>query len=108
MKKAAEIFRKELEKISWSEPDIPVVSNVKAQDIQRSDLPQILVEQLYRTVKWEQTTAFMSERADYFIEVGPGKVLSGLIRKTAKNKVLGSVQDLASLERIFKGIKGGL
>jgi [acyl-carrier-protein] S-malonyltransferase len=108
MKTAAEDFRKELDKISWSEPSIPVVSNVKAQEIQRSDLPQILVEQLYRTVKWEQTTAFMSERADYFIEVGPGKVLSGLIRKTAKNKVLGSVQDLASLERIFKGIKGGL
>ena len=108
MIKAAGVFKKELEKISWSEPDIPVVSNVKAQEIDRFDLPQILVEQLYRPVKWEQSTAYMSERVDYFIEVGPGKVLSGLIKKTAKNKALGSVQDLASLERILKRIKVGL
>lgn len=108
MKNAALVLREELEKISWSKPDISVVSNVKAQEIHRSDLPEILVEQLYRPVKWEQSTAFMAERVDYFIEVGPGKVLSGLIKKTAKNKALGSIQDPASLERVFKRIKGGL
>lgn len=106
MKEAAEIFREELEKVSWSKPSIPVVSNVTAQEIQQSDLPEILVKQLYRPVKWEQSIAFMSEKVDYFIEMGPGKVLSGLNKKVAKNKTLGSVQDPTSLERVLKRIKG--
>lgn len=108
MKEAAMDLREELEKISWSNPEFSVVSNVKAQEIHRSDLPDVLVEQLCRSVKWEQSTAYMSQRVDYFIEVGPGKVLSGLIKKTAKNKTLGSVQDFASLDRILKKLKGGL
>ncbi|HBI26504.1 MAG: ACP S-malonyltransferase [Syntrophaceticus sp.] len=105
MKNAAIALQTELEMINWSEPEFPVVSNVKAREIHRSDLPGVLVEQLYRSVKWEQSTAHMSERVDYFIEVGPGKVLSGLIKKTAKNKALGSVQDSASLDRILKKLK---
>jgi [acyl-carrier-protein] S-malonyltransferase len=106
MKKAAELFRRELEKIKWSEPHTPVVSNVQAREIHGSDLPQILVEQLYRPVKWEQSTAYIAERVDYFVEVGPGKVLSGLVKKTAKDKVLGSVQDLASLKKVLLRVKG--
>jgi len=106
MKRAAELFRQELDKIDWAEPHTPVVSNVQAREIHSSDLPRILVEQLYRPVKWEQSTAYIAERVDYFVEVGPGKVLSGLIKKTAKDKVLGSVQDLASLKKVLLRVKG--
>ncbi len=105
MREAAKKLAQELEKIAWSEPNIPIISNVKAKEVKRYNLPQLLVEQLYKPVRWEQTITNMSKEVDCFIEVGPGKILSGLIRKTVKDKALGSVQDLASLKKILKGIE---
>lgn len=107
MYQAAVVLKQDLEKISWSEPLFPVISNSRAQEIRQQDLPDILVEQLYKPVLWQQSIRLMAEKVDCFIEVGPGKVLSGLIRKTVKNKLLGNVEDAASLERIIKKIKEG-
>ncbi len=99
---AAEELREELAGIEWSEPDFPVLSNAEAQEVHRTDLPDILLKQLYNPVKWEHSIIYMSDKIDYFIEVGPGKVLTGLIKKTVKNKALGSVEDTASLEKVLK------
>ncbi len=45
------------------------------------------------------------EKADYFIEVGPGSTLSGLIRKIDKNRVLGQVNDVKTLEKTLEKVK---
>ncbi|HHY40786.1 MAG TPA: ACP S-malonyltransferase [Syntrophaceticus sp.] len=107
MYQAAAAFKQELEKIRWAEPLFPVISNARAQEIRQQDLPDVLVEQLYKPVLWQQSITMMAEKVDCFIEVGPGKVLSGLIRKTVKNKLVGNVEDADSLERIVNKIKEG-
>jgi len=107
MNQAAAVLKQELEIIRWSEPLFPVISNARAHEIRQQDLPEVLVEQLYKPVLWQQSITLMAEKVDCFIEVGPGKVLSGLIRKTAKNKLIGNVEDTASLERIVNKIKEG-
>lgn len=105
MERAAAALKEELDPINWSQPAFPVISNTEAREVRRSDLPEILVKQMYSPVKWEQSVTFMADKVDCFLEVGPGKVLSGLIRKTARNKLLGNVEDTASLKRILAQLK---
>lgn len=105
MEKAAAVLEKELNRINWSQPSFPVISNVAAQEVQLSDLPATLIKQLYSPVKWEQSVAYMAESVELFLEIGPGRVLSSLIRKTAKNKLVVNVEDTASLKRLLDQLK---
>jgi [acyl-carrier-protein] S-malonyltransferase len=68
-------------------------------------LPEILVKQIYSPIKWEQSVILMADKIDFFLEVGPGKVLSGLIKKTARSKPVGNVGDTASFKRTLAQLK---
>ena len=57
-------------------------------------------ETVYSPVHWEQSVRYMMEKVDYFIELGPGSTLSGLIKKIDRKRVLGQVNDLKSLEKL--------
>jgi [acyl-carrier-protein] S-malonyltransferase len=105
MEKAAVVLEKELNKINWSVPSFPVISNVTAQPVQLSNLPEILVKQLYSPVKWEQSVVYMAENVELFLEIGPGKVLSGLIKKTVNNKRVFNIEDTVSLKRVLDQLK---
>lgn len=105
MVEAAAALRKELDGINWSSPAFPVISNTEAQEIQPSDLPEVLVKQIYSPIKWEQSVLLMADKVDFFLEVGPGKALSGLIKKTARSKAVGNVGDTASFKRTLAQLK---
>jgi len=83
MKEAASEFRKELDKVSFQAPKTGFVSNVTADYV--SDVKEIkenLVRQLYSPVRWEESIVKMaSSGCDAFFEIGPGKVLKGLLRR---------------------------
>ncbi|MGI6436313.1 MAG: ACP S-malonyltransferase [Syntrophomonadaceae bacterium] len=104
MAEAAQKLRPYLEALTWSEPLVPVVSNVNAVKNQTSQLAELLVQQLYSPVRWEQSVRHMMTEVDYFIEVGPGSILSGLIKKIDKNRVLGQVNDVRSLEKVVEKV----
>lgn len=104
MNDAAEKLRPYLEGVHWLEPVLPVVSNVNAVANPASLLVDLLVRQLYSPVKWEQSVRYMMTQVDYFIEVGPGSTLSGLIKKIDKNRVLGQVNDVKSLEKVIEKV----
>lgn len=104
MKEAADGLRPYLETVSWREPLVPVVSNVNAKTNSASALADLLVQQLYSPVKWEHSVRYMIGQVDYFVEVGPGSTLSGLIKKIDKKRVLGQVNDIKSLEKVIEKV----
>lgn len=83
MKEAAEEFKKELDKTKFSSPSIPIISNVTA-DYEKSaeEIKENLIKQLYSPVRWEESVIKISkEGCNTFFEIGPGKVLKGLLRR---------------------------
>jgi [acyl-carrier-protein] S-malonyltransferase len=105
MKEAAERLRPILDQINWQEPEIEVVSNVNARENKASEFPDLLMKQLYCPVLWEQSFRYMMEKADYFIEIGPGSTLTGLVKKIDKSRIIGQVNDLKTLEKTLEKVK---
>jgi len=93
--------------ITLSAPQIPVIGNVNAKEL--SDVPAIqqeLVEQVYSAVQWEASVREMiAQGVDVFIECGPGKVLSGLVKKIDRSVATYCVYDEASLEAVLEASK---
>jgi len=87
MKEAAELFKAELEKVKFFTPEIGVVSNVTADyEASPEEIKQNLVRQLHSPVRWEESVRrIAAEGVDGFFEIGPGKVLKGLLRRIDPN-----------------------
>ncbi|MCD5322649.1 MULTISPECIES: ACP S-malonyltransferase [Pontibacillus] len=107
MKPASEQFSKELGHASLQDATIPVVANVTAQPVQDQEkIFNLLVEQLYSPVRFEETIQYMMDQEiDAFVEVGNGKVLSGLIRKVNRRMKTFNIQDPESLEAFLEWYK---
>ncbi len=102
---AAVQLKPRLEAIDWQEPRLAVVSNVNARENQAHELADLLMKQIYYPVLWEQSVRYMMEKVDYFIELGPGSTLSGLIKKIDKSRVLGQVNDVKTLDKTLEKVK---
>jgi [acyl-carrier-protein] S-malonyltransferase len=100
MKPAQERLAADLEALSFSEPAMPVVTNVDARATTAPDeLRDALVRQVSAPVRWVESMQLLIEQGvDTFIEVGPGKVLSGLMRQISRDVKTLNVEDAASLE----------
>ncbi len=102
MKPVADILKKEFENYSWNNPLIPVIANTTAEVLASSDeIKEELYRQTFGPVKWVDTINKLSEEGVTRIyEIGPGKVLSGLIKKINKDiEVINieSYENIASL-----------
>ncbi len=99
MKPAQDRLAGDLEKISFNDARVPVVTNVDAASQQNADkLRDSLVRQVSQPVRWlESVEFFINQGVQTFIEVGPGKVLSGLIRQIDRSVRCLNVEDEASL-----------
>ena len=89
---------------AWNNAGIAVIANRDAAPtIQAADIKRKLVEQIDHPVLWEETIRKMiDEGVETFIEIGPGKVLSGLLRKIDRKKRALNVEDAESLEKTLK------
>ncbi|MBI4683572.1 MAG: ACP S-malonyltransferase [Nitrospirae bacterium] len=96
-----------LEKIEMKNPEIPIVSNADAVFINNAaDIKASLLKQLYSPVLWEDSIKTIFESGvKIFIEVGPGKVLSGLIKRIEPQTIIFNVEDSESLEKTIVGLK---
>lgn len=103
LKNAAESFAEYLDTVSFSLPEIPVISNVDLSIYQSvSQMRTLLKEQLYRPVRWVKTIQLMKkEGIDIILECGPGRVLNGLIKRIERSITTASVNDAHSLEQFF-------
>lgn len=107
MKDANEEFQQHLDKTSIQDANIPVYANVTAEAVQNKDqVKQLLIEQLYSPVRFEQSIRNMMEAGvDAFVEVGTGTVLSGLVRKIDRKTKTFAIQDVKSLEKFLAWYK---
>jgi [acyl-carrier-protein] S-malonyltransferase len=100
MKEAADQLEFKLNTVTFHEALIPIVANVTAQKVTESSaIRQLLVEQVYSPVLWEDSIHYLiSQGVDTFIEIGPSSVLTGLIKKIDKTVKLININSLESLE----------
>lgn len=101
MKPASERLEAKLSEVAFHDGTTPVVANVTARPVQEaSEIPSLLVRQVYSPVLWEDSVAWLIEQGvDTFVEIGPGSVLTGLIKKIDKSVRLFNVSSLESLEQ---------
>jgi [acyl-carrier-protein] S-malonyltransferase len=107
MKPAAVQLREVLDEIEMRDARVPIVVNVSAEPISAaSEIKDKLIEQLYSPVQWEDSVRKMIDLGvDTFIEVGSGKVLSGLIKKIDKTVSTYSVSDEESAQAVIDALK---
>lgn len=106
MKPAQEHLENDLKQVTMAKPAYPVACNVDAaivaDDIRALDT---LVRQVTGSVQWEQCMRLLiAEGVDFFIEVGPGKVLCGLMRQIDRSKTCLNVADDASLKKTLEAL----
>ena len=106
MAPAAERMEKLLVDIEIQSPDMPVISNVTAEPHGDAEAIRMLLrDQITQPVQWYRSVAAMAaENVGGYVECGPGRVLSGLIRRTQKHAQLANVQDMASLEKAVESL----
>lgn len=107
LKPASDRLAVELEKMNISDMKMPVITNVTGTVVEnKADIIPILIKQVMSPVKWEDTINYLaSQGVDTFIEVGPGKTLSGFVKRTVKGVKIYNVEDMKSLEKILKGLE---
>jgi len=101
---AGEHLAQVLAGIKVNEMTIPVISNVEAtpnQDVDR--VRELLVQQVSAPVRWQETIACMVNLGvDHFVEIGPGKVLAGLVKRMTKDCIIQNLQNVADLNGLAR------
>ena len=107
MKPAAERLKAVLDKIEFRDAKFPVVANVTAEPVVKAEkIRALLVKQAASPVKWEMSMLRMIKGGfDTFVEVGPGKVLTGFTRKIDRTMNALNVEDITSLEKTLAYFK---
>lgn len=107
MKSANEEFANYLKEVEIRDAAIPVYANVSAHPvIASSEIKDLLIKQLYSPVRFEESIHRMLEQdVDAFVEVGNGKVLSGLLRKIDRKAQTFAVQDMKSMDEFIAWYK---
>ena len=95
MIKATEIMKKEIEKVEFKDAKIKLISNVTANEIlNKEELKKLLIKQIESRVRWRESIINMIDKnINHFIEIGPGKVLSGLIKRINRGVKINTVND---------------
>jgi [acyl-carrier-protein] S-malonyltransferase len=106
MQPAQDALATDLATINFNDPAIPVACNVDARLLTRADESRdCLIRQVTGPVRWvECIQLLIAQGATHFIEVGPGKVLSGLMRQIDRNQKALNVEDSASLEKTLAAL----
>jgi len=95
MRKATDIMSKEIEKLNFKNPKNILISNVSGKDMTNPSLiKDLLIKQIESKVRWREGVLFMIDKGvNQFIEIGPGKILSGLIKRIDKNVKVSAIND---------------
>ena len=107
MKPAAKIMEEKINNTKFSKPLFDIVNNVTATpERDPVNIKKLLIKQIFSTVRWRESLINMSEAGvKNFIEIGPGKVLSGMVKRTIKDVncfSINSIADIKNLKNEFK------
>jgi len=106
MQPAQDRLAVDLQALKFSQPNVPVVSNVYARPVEGAESArEALVRQVTGSVKWSESMQWLCAKdVNTFIEVGPGKVLCGLMRQIDRSRKTLNVEDEASLQKTMLGL----
>ena len=100
MNKATNIMSDELSKLNFNEGENKLISNVTANEIlNTTELKELLVKQIENRVRWRESVINMIDSGiDHFVEIGPGKVLSGLVKRINKKVKIDTINNQGDIE----------
>lgn len=103
MNPSSDHMKKIIDKTNFSNSEFEIITNVNANPTKKSeDFKKLLVEQIYSKVRWRETIEFMNSKSvNEFIEIGPGKVLAGLVKRIKPDSntcSINSIDDIKSLD----------
>ncbi len=103
MKPAAEKMENKIKKTSFKNPNISIVANVTAKEvIDSEEIKNLLVKQIVSKVRWRESVLYMIKNGiNEFIEIGPGKVLSGLVKRISakvSSKSINTIEEIKNLK----------
>ena len=101
---AAEIMKEKIDSVNFKKPKFDIVCNVNAKPENDPDkIKKMLVQQIYSTVRWRESIINMKkENISDFIEIGPGKVLSGMAKRTVKDINCFSINTIDDIKNLIK------
>jgi [acyl-carrier-protein] S-malonyltransferase len=102
MEPAARVLDAELARVPVQAPRFPIVANVDARPNDQAErVKELLVKQVVGAVRWEESVRYMcAQGVTHALEIGPGKVISGLVKRISKDMKVLSVNDVASIEQV--------
>ena len=107
MKPAAEIMKDKIENTNFKNPLFKIVNNVTANsEIDAKNIKELLVKQIFSTVKWRESIINMSKSGvKNFVEIGPGKVLTGMVKRTVKQANYFSINSIGDIKNLINEFK---
>lgn len=108
LKRAGDQLLPVLKEANWQAPNVPIVANVTARPVQQIDyIQQHLVNQVQMAVRWEESVRYMIDQGVHtFLEIGPGKVLAGLIRRIDRSAKVLTMNSVADWQEVLAWAKG--
>ena len=107
MKPAAETMREKINKTNFIQPSLGIINNVTAEvETDQSNIKKLLIQQIYSTVQWRQSLINMSKMGiKNFIEIGPGKVLTGMVKRTVKDVNTFSINSITDIKNLTNELR---
>lgn len=108
MQPAGEALEQKFKEISFGKMQVPVIFNTVANELpEDATIPELLVQQVQSSIYMEDTLKLLAAKGvDTIVEIGPGKVLSGFVKRTAPEMTSYVVEDMESLEAALAVLKG--
>ena len=103
MNNATQIMKEEIEKKNFQDSKKILISNVTANEIlSKEELKRLLIEQIEKRVRWRESVINMiNHGVSHFIEIGPGKVLSGLVKRINKNVKIDTINNESDIKQLI-------
>ena len=107
MKPAAEVMREKINNINFENPTKSIINNVTATSEKKAEMiKKLLVQQIYSSVKWRESLINLSKNGvQNFVDIGPGKVLNGMVKRTIKDAKTFSINSLADINNFKNEFK---
>jgi len=107
MKPAADSMKEKINITEFKKPLFKIVNNVTAKaEEENNNIKSLLIDQISSTVKWRESLIYMSNAGvNNFIEIGPGKALTGMAKRTIKNSNCFSINSIADIKKIQNELK---
>ena len=107
MKPAAESMREKIYNTNFNKPILEIINNVTATPVSDPNkIKELLIQQIFSTVKWRESITNMSDEGVInYIEIGPGKALTGMVKRTLNNVNAFSINSITDIREFKDGPK---